>query len=94
MTFQTPNLYVYPNPYMDGWSDMMQGQFPPPIINFNEELRELTERYLGRIPAHEGLKIVDDGIAYLMMRRNMIAHSIEQRIDPRKKMGTFGPCIG
>jgi hypothetical protein len=58
-------------------------------------LRELTERYLGRIPAHEGLKIVDDGISYLTMRRrNMIAHSIEQRIDPRKKMGMFGPCIG
>lgn len=73
---------------------MTQGQFLPPIINFNEELRELTERYLGRIPAHEGLKIVDDGISYLMMRRNMIAHSIEQRIDTRKKMGAFGPCIG
>ena len=94
MTFQTPHLYVYPNSYMNGWNEMMQGQFSPPIINFNEELRELTERYLGRIPAHEGLKIVDDGISYLMMRRNMIAHSIEQRIDPRKKMGTFGPCIG
>jgi hypothetical protein len=69
---------------MTGSNKIMQGQFPPPIINFSEELRGLTQRYLGQIPEHEGLKMIDDGTTFLMMSRNIIAHSIGQRIDPRK----------